>query len=68
MENVDNIKILWKEIKYKTGFISEAANHFNKRPSTLKNHWFSNVGFWSVPESLQVDVIEFMESYIKKQE
>ena len=67
MTNVNNIKALWKEIKYKTGFISEAAKHFNKRPSTLKNHWFSNVGFWSVPENLHDEVIEFMNDYISSQ-
>ncbi|WP_272151849.1 hypothetical protein [Tenacibaculum aiptasiae] len=67
MTNVDNIKVLWREIKYKTGFIGKAAKHFNKRPSTLKNHWFSNVGFWSVPENLQDDVIEYMKNYISLQ-
>jgi len=64
---IENIKKLWKQIDNKTNFIVMAANDLDKSPNTLRHHWFSNSGFWSVPEEHQPRVIELLQNTIKEQ-
>lgn len=64
---IDNIKNLWPEISHKTSFIELVAEDLDKAPSTLRQHWFSNTGFWSVPEEYQARVVELMQNRIKNQ-
>lgn len=67
MEKIENIKRLWLEIENKTDFILKASKFFNRKPNTLRTHWFCGAGFWSVPEDKEDKVIEFMQKYIKIQ-
>ncbi len=64
-KKIDNVKSLWKQIDYKTGFIQEAAKHFDRTENTLHNHWFAR--FFNVPLDEQDKCIEFMQNYIRLQ-
>ncbi len=62
---VEEIKELWKDLDYKTGFIKEVAVEVDRSPNTLNNHWFSH--FWLIPEEFQAKVKELLEKKIKSQ-
>ncbi len=47
LTKIDNIKQLWEQIDSKTDFMILTANDLNKKPNTLRTHWFSKSGFWS---------------------
>lgn len=65
MYYTENIKNLYQEIEDKTKFIAAVSVEFDREPRTLQNHWFS--GFFSVPKKLRVQLIEFMQNYLKIQ-
>ena len=62
---IENIKSLWKDIDYKTGFIIKFSQHIKRSPKTLHNHWFAM--YWVVPENKQKETVEFMQNYIRLQ-
>ena len=62
------IKSKFSEIKYKTGCIKDTAKKFNRKPTTVRTHWFSESGFWSVPELIIDEVILSLDEEIKAQE
>lgn len=64
-DKIDNIKDLWEQIDYKTGFIEDASIAFKKSKNTLHNHWFAR--WFSVPKKEQDNVITFMQTYINLQ-
>ena len=64
---IENIQNLFSELNNKTKFIKEAADDLNKSPNTLRHHWFSNSGFWSIPEEYQPRVVELLQNKIKEQ-
>lgn len=71
LTDIDIIKALWQELRNdgsKTEFIERLAEFLGKSPKTLRQHWFSNVGFWSVPEAYQSTVIFKLREFIKEQE
>lgn len=66
----DNIKKLWNKLpsdgsKYK--FRALCAKEFNRSKKTIKIHWFSNSGDWSVPEEFQDRVIQLLQITISLQ-
>jgi hypothetical protein len=65
MDTIENIKNLWNEIDYKTGFIVVASEEFKRSKNTLHNHWFAR--WFSIPETEQDNVVKFMQNYIKNQ-
>lgn len=58
----------FKKIKYKTGFILKAADHFGKVPATLRVHWFSASGFYSIPKKYREELLEMVKAETKKEE
>lgn len=62
---IEEIKILYKKVDKKTDFIKFAASYFGKSPKTLRNHWFSETGFWSIPEDYQIEVKQLLIDTIK---
>lgn len=62
---IENIKELYAQIDYKTGFLIQLGESLQKSPLTLRNHWFGN--FWSIPEEYHERVVTFMQNYIKQQ-
>lgn len=64
---IENIKKLYSQVDYKTGFIEDVADALGKSPNTLRHHWFARSGFWSIPEEHQPKVVEMLQSQIKKQ-
>lgn len=65
MELIDNIKNLWHQIDYKTGFIELCAKELDRSPNTIHNHWFAR--FWQVPHDMQILVIKLMQKTINNQ-
>jgi hypothetical protein len=61
----EEIKKLYSQLNHKTDFMLIVAKDLNKKPNTLKNHWFS--GFFSIPDEYQERVIELLKITIKKQ-
>ena len=66
LPKIEIIKTLWQKIDNKTEFIQCVATALGKSPKTLKTHWFSNSGLWSVPAVYQSKVIELQEETIKE--
>lgn len=64
---IENIKNLYTEIQDKTAFLLMASKDLKRSPKTLRNHWFSNTGFWSIPEEKQARVVELLQNTIAKQ-
>lgn len=64
---MSNIQNLYNQIEVKGDFLSKCAKHFKRKPQTLKNHWFSAAGFYSIPEELLDEVITYMQNYIMLQ-
>jgi hypothetical protein len=62
---IDNIRDLWKQINYKTGFIELCAKELDRSPNTIHNHWFAR--FWQVPADMQIPVIKLMQKTINNQ-
>ena len=67
MSKKENIKKLYPKIKDKQKFIENVAEALHKRPNTLRHHWFSNSGFWSVPSTHEDKVIDFLQKTIATQ-
>lgn len=64
---IDNIKNLWQQLGNsgeKTEFILLLASETGKSPNTIRQHWLSNAGFWSIPEDEQDRVIELLQKTI----
>jgi len=68
---IDNIKKMWTEELNndgaKTSFIELCAKEFGKSARTLRQWWFSNNGYWSVPEKYQDRVIKLLQNTISLQ-
>jgi len=64
---INEIELLYKEIKHKSDFIARASTLFKKEYNTLKNHWFSKFGGWSVPKEHKDECVKLMRDTIKKQ-
>ena len=62
---INNIKVLYAQLKKKTKFKIYAASYFGKAPTTINNHWLST--FWQIPEQHQKDMITIMQNWIKNQ-
>lgn len=62
---LDNIKTLYKQVKGKTTFIKMVAEDLDKKPSTLRQHWFQM--FWAIPEEHQARVVELLQNQIREQ-
>jgi len=67
MDKKENIKELYQLIEGKTKFIKELSVLYGMSPNTIRNHWFSEHGFWGVPEKKQDEVIEIMQNKIRNQ-
>ena len=63
----ENIKNLYKQVDGKTQFIKFVASYFNMKPASVRNHWLSESGFWSVPEKQQAELIKLLQNQIKSQ-
>lgn len=62
---IDEIKELYNQLNHKTDFMKELADKLEKRPNTLKNHWFT--GFWSIPIEHENFVLNFLKNKIESQ-
>lgn len=64
---VDSIRKLFLIIpKYKRAeFINLMCEMFDKRFGTVRFHWFSESGGWSVPIDYQDKVINYLELFTK---
>lgn len=58
----ETIQELYLKLDNKANFIRKAAKAFDKRPGTLKNHWFSC--FFSVPQVFEDRVIEMLNEAV----
>lgn len=65
MSKINNIKLLYQQVKKKTPFIQEVADHFKKSPQSLRVHWFAS--FWSIPEQYQDELIRLLQNKISNQ-
>ena len=63
----NNIKTLYQNINKKSDFITYASSYFNKEYNTIKNHWLSKFGGWSVPEEYQDEMVKLLQNWNKKQ-
>lgn len=64
---IENIKKLYALIDDKTAFLLMASKDLKRSPKTLRAHWFSRTGFWSIPEEHQARVVELLQNTISKQ-
>lgn len=62
----DEIKKLFHNLEDKTAFILHLSEILNKSPNTLRHHWFSNYGFWAIPEKYVVEVYEELKQFKNK--
>lgn len=67
LTKIDNIKSLYAQVNSKSKFLIATAEDLGKRAGTLKSHWFSDSGLWSVPEEHEDRVIELLQKTIKNQ-
>jgi diketogulonate reductase-like aldo/keto reductase len=64
---IDNIKTLWEKLGNdgeKTKVILAISEKCNRSPRTVRTHWMSESGFWSIPESQQSSVVEILQAQI----
>tara|TARA_R110002051_G_scaffold224048_1_gene287250 strand:+ start:6951 stop:7181 length:231 start_codon:yes stop_codon:yes gene_type:complete len=61
---IDNIISLYGKIDNKTKFIKEVAKDVNRKPNTVRTHWFSSANFYSIPEEFQDRVIQLAQNTI----
>lgn len=67
MTKIDNIINLYKKINQKNKFIQLVASNVDRKPNTIKTHWFSSANFYSIPEEFQDTVITLAQNTIKNQ-
>ncbi len=67
MDKIDNIKFLYTQIEGKTKFIKDLSEILTRSPNTIRNHWFSEHGFWAIPKVMQDKIIEIMQNKISNQ-
>ena len=67
MTTIDNIKDLYGQLNDKEKFILLLCDEFGGSPRAKRNNWFSDSGFWNVPEKKQVRVVEIMQKIIYSQ-
>lgn len=66
----DNIEYLWNQLQNngsKKKFMKACSLEFDRSYNTIKQHWFSSYGDWSVPEDKQDQVIKMLQIEIKNQ-
>ena len=61
--HIEEIRALWPKIAKKTKFIEAIAEKIERKPLSLRSHWFG--AFWSIPEEHQATVMEEMNKWIK---
>lgn len=64
---IENIKQLYSQVNHKSDFIVEVAKDVKRSPNTIRHHWFSKAGFWSIPEEFQPRVVELLQNKIIEQ-
>ncbi len=67
MTKKENIKHLYGKIKNKSNFIQLVADETGRRFGSVKTHWLSPSGGFSVPELHQGLVIKLAQNTIKNQ-
>lgn len=64
---IEEIKALYEQVTVKYEFFKELSNAVDRRPNTIRTHWFSNANFWAIPEDLQPKVLETLKNYLENQ-
>ena len=67
MTKIDNIIDLYGQIEKKTDFLKAVADECDRKPNTIRTHWFSSANFYSIPEEFQDRIIELAQNTIKLQ-
>lgn len=57
----NRIKILFQSLKKKNEFILLVCDELGGKPSSKKNHWFCDSGFWSIPDKHLDAVMTLLE-------
>ena len=66
MELKDEIKKRFKKLPNdgaKTEFIEYVAFRVGRSPLTIRQHWFCDYGFWSIPKKHQNHVLELLNEF-----
>jgi len=64
---IDNIKELYSKIVKKGDFIKLVADECNRKPNTVRTHWFSSANFYSIPKDFQERIIFLAQNTINAQ-
>ena len=70
---IENIKKLFQGtedqpgVLDKTEFIIELSKHVPAKPNTIRQHWLSDYGLWSIPDRHQELVLKMLQKTINKQ-
>jgi len=67
MDKIEKIKKLYAQIENKGKFIKLVASDCDRKPNTVKTHWFTEASFWSVPDEFQDRVIVLAQNTIANQ-
>ena len=64
---IENIKQLFEMVENKTNFIMELSKHVPAKGNTIRQHWLSDYGLWSIPDRHQELVLKMLQKTINKQ-
>lgn len=62
---IENIKLLYKQVKHKNDFKHLVAAYFGRSPSTVHTHWFGNM--WLIPLDIQTQIVPLLQNTINNQ-
>ena len=58
---IKEIKTRYRKLDNKKKFIEEVCEAVGRSHNTVRHHWFSDSGFWSVPRQYQSTVLSLLK-------